>query len=541
MDGTARHRPRRRIAVVILSILLYVATLSVGFFHGFADSLQTWQGFYTLVLPNTVSLSDIHESLESAAIDGVLSAQSVTIDLGLYNGETHRVSLAQARSLLPEDPRRTPWIDSIPSFFHDGDQRYHVLYIPQHETIATLMLKLDTALSPLASDWHLVEWKPRDRITVFILLAGVALVVVIMAKGQRLAVLAASIPWIMVAAGFGPRLFPFFALALLHFVLVTEKLLQALNRFVHEAEPRHYFWELIHRPRRAIHAIKSMVPYLRGTRFIGSFLLYIVAVLILVLAALLSGDSEGIGGMLLLFVASWPGVWIWATYSYTRQLASIEHRLFFPVPILGKLRPPSRRVMRTVLPLGVSALLIPLVFLFLSSPGIGVSVPVPDGTRGSSGQNLVSLKQDFDLRPQINGEALPDLALATQHRLQQEFLAWQKIAERSSGRFPAPGTSYELTSATGASTGRMTIDMAWFETWRQKVPPVSVEHMLLVQGTAHGLAYSSKHRVYSADFWSLVGLAAFGLSCVPLFLPLGSGGRAQRARRPILWGKKTPA
>lgn len=541
MDGTARPSPRRRIAIVVLSILLYVATVSVGFFHGFADSLQTWQGFYTLVLPNSIELENIDKALRDGGVRGVLSASSVSLDLASFDGEAHRISLPRAKGLLPQDPRRSPWIDALPGFFRDGEDRYHVLYIPQHETIATLMLRLDRALSPLGSEWSLVEWKPQDRITMFVLLGTLALVLVILARGKRLAVFGAVIPWIMVAAGFGPRLFPFFALSLLHFVLVNEKVLQALNRFVHEAGPRHYFWELIHKPRRAFHALKSMLPFLRGTGLLGNLSLYWISVLALVIVSILSGEAAGVGGLLLLFGAGWPSVWIWATYVYTRQMERIEHPLFFPVPILGKLRPPSRPALGIVLPLAVASLLIPLAFFLLSNPGLGVSVPVPDGSIGPGSQSLHDLKIYADQGVAGNPSGLPNLAMAVAHRLQQERIAWQKIRIPLDMTFPQEGMVISVKDAEGKDSPRLVVNNAWFESWRQKVPQTSIEHMLLVQGNAYGLAYSSKHRVYSADFWSLVGLAAFGLSCVPLFLPLGSGGRAQKNRRPILWGKKTPA
>jgi len=545
MEDTLRLRtiPKRRIVVLAASILVFSLTLFTGFFHGFGESLQTWRGYYTLVVPAVEDIMTVQARLDEAGVTGALSAANATVDVGGWGGPV-RVPVDHVSTfLLENDPRRTAYLDNAAQLFRDESSSAHVIYIPRDESLPTLMLKLHSAFQQ-STTWRVLEWNPTDRIVMLVFAIVAAGLIVVGGKGFRLALFAASLPWMLLATGAGPRMFPLVVTMFLVWALLSERIIPALQGFVLDNAPTHFFWELIHKPdnaREGLKAMKSLLDYP------GLFIWLVIygAFMVLGLSVLLIGGSgEEAQGFLLIGIVAWPSIWIWAAYVFHRRRSSSEHALFSPVPILKKgtlFSTPQVKVLPFLLGIVVICM---LVFALGGKSADSSRIPVPLDDAGSGSLDMNTLRAVWH-KPYPN--ELPDMATYVAHRALQDSLAWTPLGQAVPTGFPEKDKTLEILAAPeapGKSTQQKKVVVfndAWLNRLKDEAPKNGLEHLYFLQGKSFGLAFSSRHGVYSADVRSLPGLVAFGSVCALLMVARRRTRFAWGVQRLFEWGKKSPA
>jgi hypothetical protein len=523
-----------------LSVVIYTCTVLLGFLQGFTDTLQTWHGYYSLLVPVQLDLASVENYLIQGGVEQFVSAQNAQVDISTFGG-MQRLALEKLPGrLAADDVRRTPWLDTIDGLFFDESRTHHIIYVYQKEPLARLSLRMEEIFKPVGIPWQIAEWNPTDRIVVASLIAAAGVLCAIVAKGIRWSTLAAVIPWAMVALGFGPRLFPLFALLLLAMTYLSEKLVVELHRFVVEIRPQHFFWELIHRPRQAWKALRKMGSFAASPALFLAVMFYAAVTILVILLCALSGEGTGAGGVLLLTMVCWPAILIWITYAYQARTKRNEHRLYFPVPILHRYRGPGLSLPLRIAILGIFSLILPGLFLVAPSSIKGLSIPVPLSKPENQEINmdrLSALYHSHFFKP-----SLPDLSLLVAHRVHQEALAWVRPAEWSKILTPGAGFGLQIQVPSAPGSDRpssLFANDSWLQDYRASIKDHSVEGILFSQGQAVGLAYSSVHGVYSVDIWSLTGILMFGLLSILSMCIRRTPGFLPGARRYSIWGKKS--
>jgi len=534
---------KRRLVVLVCSIAAYAGIVFTGVFQGFNDSLETWKGYYTLVVPASLEVETLQDKLEQAGIRHPLSAVSARVDIAGY-GEIIQVPLEKVSShFLPDDYRKTGWTENVHKLFSDDAGLVHIVYIPREEALATIMIKLQLALGQM-DGWQVLEWNPQDRLIMLLFSLSVAVLLIIAAKGYRIAVVAAVFPWMLIASSLGPRMFPAMIAVFLAWCLLSERMIPALRRYVFEHEPDHFFWELIHKPAWVLESFKSMKPFFRYPGLWPRLLVFVSMLVGLVPVMLLSGDREGLGGFVAVAVIAWPAIWIWTAYRYAGTARKSEHQLFSPVPILSRgavLLSPQSRTAFVLLALAIGCT---IVFGGIGRSAAGARIPVPAGLQEGPALSMQNVR---NAHAWSDRNGLPDYSMWVSHRAWQESLGYRipRPGERES--FPAADTSYSLLTAPRELNRTVTMEkvLSFDDSWLLARSAASQEYaadrLMTRQGYVFGLAYSSRHRLYSADTWNIAGLVALAFLCTLLAVVSRKTAFVWGFQRFFEWGKKSPA
>ncbi len=141
-------------------------------------------------------LQEVVSALEGSGVSPVWSEVSQTVYLTDFV-TARRIPLEDAlRRVLPEDPRRTPWLDRLSEYFRaagDGTE-WSILYVPSAKAARALrVLSRDPETSGRVS-----PEKARVRSFGFLWFPGICLVAFLATRSRKACpfVLAAAIPWL---------------------------------------------------------------------------------------------------------------------------------------------------------------------------------------------------------------------------------------------------------------------------------------------------------------------------------------------------------
>lgn len=181
-----------------------IAGLGMAFFISAAalvlppgsDGGDSWRSWDVVLLDGDASLKTAMEALKKAGVSPVWSELNQTVCLTDFV-TTSRVPLSEALGrLLPDDPRRTPWLDRLLEYFRveDGNRKWSVLYIPTR-----LYEKAKKTLGKLygAEPWLYVDKKPSNRIgLLWIPSACLVAFLAFKSRSVNLFALLGALPWI---------------------------------------------------------------------------------------------------------------------------------------------------------------------------------------------------------------------------------------------------------------------------------------------------------------------------------------------------------
>lgn len=181
------------IACLVMALLAGAAALVLP--PG-SDGGDSWRDWDAVLLDGDASLQAATEALGKAGVSPVWSELNQTVCLTDFV-TTSRVPLSEALGrLLPDDPRRTPWLDRLLEYFRveEGNRTWSVLYIPTR-----FYEKAMKTLGRLcgAEPWIYVDTRPSNRISL-LWIPPACLVVLLAFKSRRLNgfALLGALPWI---------------------------------------------------------------------------------------------------------------------------------------------------------------------------------------------------------------------------------------------------------------------------------------------------------------------------------------------------------
>ena len=359
-----------------------------------------------LILRGDAQIREIVDLLEESGVTPVWSAFSQTVYLTDFV-TTRRVPLAEAlRRILPDDPRRTPWLDRLGDFYHatDGSSDWSLLYIPASKSARARRI---LSRGGGTQDWL---YRPQNNPVLFGLLwvPGVCLAAFFAARSRRALyfILAAVIPWLPL--WFSNR--PATVLAGLwgYLTLVT---LGTEN----EREPGRILPNL---------SRESIIRALPGG---------------IVFLLLCASDIRSLpGGLISAFSAACLAAGL--EFLYRRRVDRSIH-MVFNGPILDSLRLGQNRderwVRRTIAVLAAAGVvligqgILPALGASPEAAGKGIpSLPVPGAPAASGTLDSEAVERIIRQRPAL---AMPNLADAVAHRAYQEALPYTRIGTRVYG------------------------------------------------------------------------------------------------------------
>jgi hypothetical protein len=165
----------RRIAAA-LSLFCACVALSV-FSLPESASIRPWKGARLLAVPSSVEETLVVSALKGVGVQKVLSKSSQRLSFSVFDA-LQDISLDELdKRLVPNDPRRDFFIDSLHRFFaaSAGDMRYALYYLFDESPSARLRNRISKALEPRLG-WILVEGgNAADRTRGFMVWAAMCL------------------------------------------------------------------------------------------------------------------------------------------------------------------------------------------------------------------------------------------------------------------------------------------------------------------------------------------------------------------------------
>ena len=193
-------------ALIGLLLLAYLLS-AVGFFLYAPKAAFTrgWSGYHTLLVPNAQDTPDVLSKLAEAGYTEVVSDHSATVSISNYSG-LERVPLSRLEDrLAPMDPRRDPFVETLPELFVAGSRgEYRVYYVASEESAGVVRRKLGQALEGVEG-WELVQPRPVDRWVFVLAFIGVAALCTGFSRRSRMEAAAGAVPWLgaVLTAGAG--------------------------------------------------------------------------------------------------------------------------------------------------------------------------------------------------------------------------------------------------------------------------------------------------------------------------------------------------
>jgi hypothetical protein len=467
---------KRAAGAALLASALGIGILAASL-QGSEPSPSPWKEFRVLLVEAAIPEGEVLASLGREGLDRVLAESTQPVLVSNWAGQ-ETMSLAAARaSLAPGDPRLDPYLQRLGLWFEarSGGNAYRVYYLEGRLVGGSLA----RALAPFGGRYILPDEEdpaPRRGRDAFSIAMALSLMLASASLGPLLGKTAPSLrslssrrpggmtldrlalrlslllPWAAFAFSGGSQaaLASLWALA---FAELADKLDLPLDEF---------------------RGGGRLGAALRSLRLQGlpPLALPACAVLALVLA------PGSIGAAALVSLGSLLAVAGYALASASRT----TRRHFIPLPLgrSGLRRPASAAgkargalACAVVLAWGISALLAPSALL---RPPSGADYPLPVAIRGGSMPLISEARSRFGSE---SGSALPGIASYLEHRAFQEALPFVPIGEGRADPF-APAS---LPLPDGRSR-TLSFDDAWARAAYASLPPLSVEGMLLAQGSA---------------------------------------------------------
>ncbi|KGM38809.1 hypothetical protein JY97_14575 [Alkalispirochaeta odontotermitis] len=181
---------------MLLSVALIASLYLAIFFVDNEDSLY-WPGWYILKLSLGADVERAEETLRSMGVEETIS--EITADVAyMAIPNLERVSVAKLEEyLVPEDPRRDPYISSVSKLFKSNGSP--LIYIRAKHRLSHYKAILERQEE--ISDWRLMDWRGvRTLLNPLILVVVIALVALFGSTSDRLlARFVSAIPFVVFA------------------------------------------------------------------------------------------------------------------------------------------------------------------------------------------------------------------------------------------------------------------------------------------------------------------------------------------------------
>ena len=393
-----------------------------------------------ILLREGARLTELVATLEGSGVFPVWSEVSQTVYLTDFV-KAKRIPLEEAlRRVLPDDPRRTPWLDRLSDFYRAGDdgEAWNILYVPS--TAAARALRV-LSRNPETAE-RVYPGGTGGSGFGFLWLPGVCLALFLASRAgsARYFVLAAAIPWL--SLWFSNR--PAAALAGIWAYLVLVGL-----GMENEQEPGRILKAWSRETARRVLPVGLVFVLLAVAdwRSLPGFL-----------ASVLSA------GCLVLFLENF----------YLRRAERCLHKVFLgpPLDLLKQRRDRDKRWRRRLLAAfaasGIALGVQTMIPVFGSLSGLGqpgaLKLPAPGPAAASGSLDAETVEGILRARPQAG---LPNLADAVAHRAYQEALPYSRIGTREYGSL-APAV-LERFSSDGITVARtretvLEFDDSWVRT-----------------------------------------------------------------------------
>ena len=392
--------------LILLCLALYAAALARLVLLP-VEGATLWRGYYTLLVPERVTLPEVEARLAAAGFKTV-SAWSARLQFTDFSGLASEPVADLLRRLDPSDPRFDPYMKGAAALFHAGHD--HLIYLKARAGLLATELELGSALSGMP--WRLADSSPGAQG------GGVALLVLgallaSTAQGNRRRLFAAravgAVPWIPLAA-------------------TGEALLVVSSLLLYTG------WALF--VDRGLSALDEWVSYRRFdakglSQGVGATLAGILAVFEL---------GMGKPGLVVAAGAAFAADLAVAAVLYAARIGFLRrqvHRLFVPVAVARR-RLPANGERLSILALASLFLLVQAVPLLGGIGAGGVRLPSPVPLAGVNGWSERALARLW--REDGNG-ALPDAASYVAHRAYQASLSYGRPYA-----FPSPDEKVALAS-----------------------------------------------------------------------------------------------
>lgn len=456
-----------RVGVLLaFSIILSAASvLGVAIAPGWYRPTSSWSDYYTIVTPLPSGAADA--ALARAGIDGVISAASEEVAITDFAGLSWVRVVDLDERLDPRDPRRDPYVAGVSGYFttFDDEQRYSILYAPREVGAAELSRAVETLLG---AGSVVIDWRPLPTIVSLLVFGGaVGLALGMIHRGgsvsttDRVTAIAGVVPWVPFVV-FGGVVAAAVAGAIYYvWVLVMIDILGA-------ARARLNYGRRIDRATR-IRAVWLLVATGASLAYAAS----VGATAILAPLGIAAGGSIGVAGVGLFVVME----------RRRRQ----DHRLFLPVPIMG----------RRVSALGAPLLALAILVLPPLAARLGARAPVPVPRPAAVGRVEPTFAGLSELHAAELDHALPDLSDFVAHVAYQQGLPFG----RTYG-VPVAGEQVQLTRYEEVEDGsyreyRQTI-VTFDHDWLAEVLTADgLPALLLDDGRTSGVVVTRGAELYS--------------------------------------------
>ncbi|MFW5689706.1 MAG: hypothetical protein ACOC1U_09045, partial [Spirochaetota bacterium] len=414
--------------------------------------------------------------------------------------------------LDPLDPRRDPFVESLSDYFRsDGRNALYARFDGGPGAASRAVRRALGAGSEVA------EWSPSRSLASIGLVIATGIVVVLLSRPRRAALLVVLLPWVPAVVAFGLSAAVVASVLVLATAWLTEEVAGGL-------------------PSRA--TVMSLRPGSFGYRTAGLVvLLALSAVYVVRLAGALAAVS-----VIVAAVGSVAGVFVALCLRSGRR--DPEHVPFEPVSILsrrgvaGRLPDSGARWARVALVIVPILLLLPPVADRLLPGGAARPVTREHGGVRLDHESIVELaRMDELVAAGTDGSRrLPDIADFLAHRAYQESLAYG-----GTYAFPEPGERVEILRFREQADGSyasfsepvIIFDESWVETALAEAPRGIVE-LLVGIGRPVGVVSSPSDTLYSG-YSQLVHHVAFVLlAMAPMLLRFLRWPRQSGARESIL-------
>ncbi len=430
--------------------------------------------------PFVTVLTDVeHAEAAAALLDAgaleVITPETTEVYVSRFRA-VEPVSLAFALERLdPLDPRRDPWITSLPRYFRiDGRNAIYARFGDSLPRTARVVR------GALGAGARVAEWAPwRAAAALGIYLLGAAIVLLVCLRYRRQlapatfpAAVTAVLPWVPAVAAGGPAAAAPAVVLLCFVVWVAAEAATLAVGLERNRRPSPLPWSA---------TLTARLVGLGGAVLVSSG--YLV---------LFSGTGALVPLLLALAGSAAGPV---AVLSLARRRHDAGHRPFVPLSIIpgrlsGVVGRPWARVGSLLLPFLL--LLPPVVDGTVGGPGVSPT-PKPAAGRGFSHDDLA------ELAAARQEDALPDLSDYLAHRAYQEGLLYGRA-------FGFPGRDEEVTlerfrqEADGAYAGFteavLVFDAAWIAAVLED-PPAGVTAMLAGVGRPAGVVLAPANTIYS--------------------------------------------
>ncbi len=189
--------------LILLCLVVYPAALARLVFLPI-DGSTLWRGYYTLLVPEGVRLSEVEARLEGAGLKNI-SASNARLEFTDFSGPATVTVADLFRRFDPSDPRLDPYLRGAPELFSAGHDR--LIYLRSRAGILATELQLRAVLSGMP--WRLADASAGAQLGGIALLLLVALLAATQRENRRLLAAARTLgmlPWIPLAATGAPAL-----------------------------------------------------------------------------------------------------------------------------------------------------------------------------------------------------------------------------------------------------------------------------------------------------------------------------------------------